>query len=406
MTTKQLQRSVDVTGQLSANLIDVTASAGDGSAAARAANAVADAIQADNLASVRQTLQAQIAVLTDQIAQLKGQRSTDARTLRDQYTQEKNADLIQLKAARPYLQVTNAAAVPTSAASPKPLRDAAIGAIVGLLLGVGAALVRDRLDRRLRTVEEVEQAYGASLLGTVPRISAAARGDRAAGLGDYAGVSLLAESYRTIRTNLSLFRLDREDMKVVVISSAVAGEGKSAATANLAAALAASGRKVLAVSADIRSPALHEYFAHHGGIGVIDVLSDEASLDEAARFAPLNGSVSARGGEVSLLSNDRHFSDPAVLYQSGAMARLLEHARDAYDMVLLDAPPLLFAGEANVLAKQADAVIIVSRVDQVTREEARRARNLLQAADVVPLGLIVTNVTSDGEVYYGKKGAE
>jgi capsular exopolysaccharide synthesis family protein len=403
MSVQQLQQAISVAADPTANLIDVTASAGNAHAAQRAANAVAAAIQADNLAQVRKTQQAQIDVIARQIAQLRGQHTTDARTQRASLRDELNADQVQLQAAQANLQVADAAPLPTAPSSPKPLRDAAIGGIVGLLLGIGTALVRDRLDRRLRTVDEIEDAYGTSLLGTVPRVNAAARGDRSAGLGDYAGVSLLAESYRTIRTNLSLFRLDREDMKVVVISSAVAGEGKSAATANLAASLAASGRRVLAVSADIRSPALHEYFAHRGGVGVIDVLSDEATLDQAARFAPLNGNVSARAGEVSLLSNDRHFSDPAMLYQSNAMARLLDHARSTYDMVLLDAPPLLFAGEASVLARQADAVIIVSRIDQVTRDEARRARTLLQAADVKPLGLIVTNVSADGDVYYGKK---
>ena len=186
-------------------------------------------------------------------------------------------------------------------------------------------------------------------------------------------------------------------MRVIAVSSAVAGEGKSAATANLAAALAATGSKVLAVSADVRWPALHEYFSSERGVGVIDVLSEESTLRDAARFAPMNGDTSARAGEVTILSNRRRFADPAVLYQSNAMSKLLEQARQSYDFVLLDAPPLLQAGEASVLSQRADAVILVSRLSSLTRDQAQRAIAQLRAMGIEPVGLIVTNQDQEGD---------
>jgi receptor protein-tyrosine kinase len=400
-SAQKLRNEISASADPAADLVQITASAGSPAAAARYANAVATTFVALRDREQRQTVNAELRSVKGQLSRLPKNNSATTQATSAALTQQ--LATLQGEAATTHgdLQLAEPATPPTSAASPKPLRNAGIGLIVGLLLGITAALIRDRLDRRLRTVSDIEEAYALPTLGTVPRVAAAVRGDRHAGLGDYAGSSHLVEAYRNIRTNLSLFRLRGDEMRVIVISSAVAGEGKSAATANLAAALATSGRRVLAMSVDIRSPTLHQYFGRHGDAGVIDVLSEEATLSDAARYAPLNGRAGTHAGEVALLSNDRHFSDPAVLYQSGAMKRLLEDARSRYDVVLLDAPPLLYAGEASVLAQQADAVILVSRVDQVTRDEARRAMALLRAAGVDPLGIIVTNVSADEDVYSG-----
>jgi capsular exopolysaccharide synthesis family protein len=392
-----LRTTVSVAVDPSADLLDITGTSRSPRVAAAAANALAVAFTQSLTKMEQARVTNYIAGVRQSIDRLAGRSTPDIQSQIVILQNNLSAANAELRTTTGALQVAQPAAVPTTAFSPRPARDAGIGALVGLLLGILVAVGRDRLDRRLRSLDDVEQIYGAPTLGTVPRVRAAARGDRAAGLADFGGNTHLAESFRTIRTNLTLLALGREDMRVIAVSSAVAGEGKSAATANLAAALAATGSKVLAVSADVRSPALHEYFSSERGVGVIDVLSEESTLRDAARFAPMNGDTSARAGEVTILSNRRRFADPAVLYQSNAMSKLLEQARQSYDFVLLDAPPLLQAGEASVLSQRADAVILVSRLSSLTRDQAQRAIAQLRAMGIEPVGLIVTNQDQEGD---------
>jgi capsular exopolysaccharide synthesis family protein len=390
---RDVSKSVGVVADSSADLVVIAGTGSSPETARRVADGLAQALVAWRRTQQRTSLSARVATLNSQLAQYGGSSSpadvAAAADLRSQLTAARAA----LATAEGDLALVQAAKRPTAQYSPHPVRDGIIGALVGLLLGIGAAFVRDRLNRRLRTVEDVEAVYGFPTLGVVPRVASAVR-ERSAGLGDFSGSSALADAYRTVRTNVSLFRLDR-DLRVLVVSSAVPGEGKSAATANLAVALASSGKRVLAISADLRAPTLHEYFGERGSEGVLDVLSGEVELGAAAHTVSLDGAVSRTEGMVALLSNEQRFSDPAVLWQSAAMGRLLDLARANYDVVLLDSPPLLASGDASVLTQRADALLLVARVDRLTRDQARRALGQLRAAGSTPLGLIVTGVRAD-----------
>jgi succinoglycan biosynthesis transport protein ExoP len=288
------------------------------------------------------------------------------------------------------LTIVQAATRPSSPTSPRPLRDGIAAALAGLLVGIVIVIVRDRLNRRLRSVEQVEQAYELPTLGEIPHANG--RGV----LADFAGGAPLAEAYRVVRTNLSLFEgSGARDLHSVVISSAVAGEGKSAVAANLAMAAAAGGRRVLAVSADLKAPALHRYLMQDSRRGLVDVLAGGCTLDDAATPVPLTGALREGGGSLSLLAGEQRFSDPAALFSSPAMERLLREARDAYDLVVIDAPAVLGSGETPILARRADVLILVGRVGVLTRDDARRASSQLAAADIRPLGIVVNDVPED-----------
>ena len=187
----------------------------------------------------------------------------------------------QLSVSTPDLSVLTGAVRPTSPSSPHPTRNAAIGLLVGLVLGILLGVLRDRLDRRTRGIDEVEAVYRAPMLGMVPFTKR--RTPRAELLADFSGSGLLADSYRTIRTNLSLFRLNTSDSTVVVITSAIAGEGKSAVAANLAHALSVTGKNVLVVSADLHNPTLHEYFGFTSPDGTAPTTLQRIDLSRAAR---------------------------------------------------------------------------------------------------------------------------
>ncbi len=420
-TTEKLREELDVGAGANNDLISISVSEPTAPAAATSSNAVADAFLAWRTEKQNELLEARIAFLDDQLASLSPTDVDAAADIRRQLTEAQ----AQLKTSSADLTLVQPGEVPDDPYAPHPVRNGVIGFLLGLFIGVVVAIMRDRLDRRLRSVEEVEGVYGAPALGVVPFVSRAQRGNRGAALGDFAprerfsDATAIADAYRTIRTNLGLSWLTGAPARVVVISSAVPEEGKSAATANLATAFATAGKRVLAISADVHSPTLHLYFdrveqavaanVRSGGVateerparsGVIEVLSGEVKLDDAVRYVVLNGTVAA-GGELSLLANGTRFFDPATLYQSEAMRELLVDARERYDVVVIDAPPLLVSGECAVIARQADALLLVAQVGKLSRDSARRATRIMQASSVEPRGLIVVGRRLEHEEAYG-----
>jgi receptor protein-tyrosine kinase len=395
-----LKAATSVGAELDSNLIDFRSTADSAGDAATRANAVTKAFIAWRTQEQRLQLDQQIAALRHQIAAVRATPSPGNAAVLTGLRQTLAETQGERASANGDVHLVSLAQAPSAPYSPKPVRNAAIGFIVGLLLGILLAIVRDRLNRRLRTVEQIEQAYGLYTLGLVPRVGAAER-NRSAGLGDYSSSSPLVEAFRGIRTNLTLLDSSLGGLHVIVVSSALPGEGKSAVTANLATSLAASGRRVLAISADLRAPSLHEYFGEKDGVGMLEVLAGEVSLAQATHRVPLNGAVSRAHGEVALLANDRRFPDPAMLFESPALVRLLDDARERFDVVLVDAPPLLLAGEAAMLARRSDTVLLVSQVDGLTRDDVRRVRARLAAAEITPLGLVITGVSEDLTKLYG-----
>jgi receptor protein-tyrosine kinase len=424
-STAALRENLEVSSNFDSDLIDISATATTAGGAAQAANAVASSFVAWRTSKQQELTRARIEFLKNQLAALAGKTSpSEVNAAADLRTQLSEAQA-ELEVPTPELAVVESAAAPADPFSPHPFRNGLIGVLAGLILGAGLALGRDRLDRRLRSVEDVEEIYGCPALGVVPYVEVAAHGNRKAALGDFSGRSPIAEAFRTIRTNLSLFRLDAGEPRVIVVSSAVSDEGKSTATANLAMAIASSGRRVLAISADAHRPSLGEYFAEpqeadeedevieggsaapvrvsqlNGLFGMVDVLAGVVPLEKAVWNIHLNGASARPGGSLDVLTGGRQFADPAVLYQSGAMRRLLEQATKQFDIVIVDTPPILAGGESAALAQHGDALLIVASVDRLTRNGARRAARLLQSAHLSPVGLIVTGRNIERELAYG-----
>ena len=404
-STDDVRDRVEVTATENANILNVTAVASTSEGAARLANSVAAALITWRNDNRDQQFSARIASLAQQLDALAGRTSpSDAAAASDLRTQLAEARA-QRAAPDPELTLVNQAAAPTSPFAPKPIRNTIIGLVAGLFLGLGLAALRERFDRRLHGLDDVEQAYPWPLLGMVPAISG--NGRRNTNLVDFTRISALADAYRNIRTNLGLVSLDLAERKVWAISSAMPGEGKSAATANLANAFASAGLRVLALSADLHRPALHEYYGLNGTgrAGLIEVLAGEVQVIDAARPIEAPG-VSTRKGRVDLLANDRIFTDPAVLLQSTAMVELLTSARLVYDAIVIDCPPLLHTAEASLLDRLTDGLILVARLDHITQHEALRATRILETMQIKPVGVIVTGVKGDSNAYgYGQGDA-
>jgi capsular exopolysaccharide synthesis family protein len=171
-------------------------------------------------------------------------------------------------------------------------------------------------------------------------------------------------------------------------------------------AMATSGKRVLAINADLRKPSLSAYFPDTmGGDGLLEVLGGTRSLREATGQVHLNGS-SATGGRLGVLASDARFRDPARLFESADISEILDQARREYDVILIDSPPLLQTPEASIIAGLADASLLVGRAGTLTRDDATRALERLSTAHAKTLGVIVSNAREKRASYgYGNDAA-
>ncbi len=275
--------------------------------------------------------------------------------------------------------VTQPAVEPRAPISPRTQLNLVLGALLGLLLGIGIALVRHVMDTSVKSPEELTAATGATLLGTIGYDSQA-KGTPLVALDQTA---VRAEAFRTIRTNLQYVDVDSPP-RAVVVTSAVPSEGKTTSACNLAIAQAQAGLRVLLVEADLRRPRVADYLGIDGSLGVTDVLIGKRKVRDVI--------VPWHRGLLDVLPSGRIPPNPSELLGSHQMASLLEELVARYDVVLLDAPPLLPVTDAAVLASLADGAILVSRHGSTTREQAALSADALQQVGARLLGVVLNFV--------------
>jgi capsular exopolysaccharide synthesis family protein len=256
--------------------------------------------------------------------------------------------------------ITTPADVPSAPVSPRPLLNVVLGLLVGAGLAAGVALLRDQLDSTLRSSAELGTLTRAGVLGLVPHNPAVVRQPLVAlDNGDHR-----AEAFRTIRTNLQFVDVDHPPRSLVVTSS-VAGEGKSTTAVNLAITLAQGGRRVCLVDADMRRPRVAELLGVEGAVGLSNVLAGQYEAGELV--------VPWHGGLLSALPAGTSPPNPSELLGSRQMSELLASLTGAYDMVIVDSPPLLPVSDALILAEATDGALLVVRHGSTHREHVEAA---------------------------------
>lgn len=295
------------------------------------------------------------------------------------------------------------ATLPTSPISPNVGLAALFGVAGGLLLAYAAALFRHHLDRRLRSVAEIERLFDVPVIGRLPldeRLSSAG----AATLLDAECLELpvsggrnhaFTEALRALRTNMKFLDVDNPP-RVIVVTSSVTSEGKSTVVGNLALTMAAAGDPVVVVDGDLRRPRLAAIFNVVPGVGVTNVLSGQATLSEVLQdWGEL--------ANLSVLGSGPTPPNPSELLGSEAMKQMLK-TLSAHATVLIDAPPLLAVTDAAILSQLADGVIVVARAGRTTRDELAQAFANLRRVKASILGTIVNCVPTrgvDAYPYYG-----
>lgn len=273
------------------------------------------------------------------------------------------------------LETIRPAAVPGVPSSPKVRLWLFLGAFGGLLLGALAIALRSALDTKVRDVESADVA-GAPVLGTISLERGARR--TVVATSSERG-SRRVEEYRQIRTSISFLTVGG-DRHQFAITSSRPGEGKSTTAANLASLLAVAGHRVCLLEADLRRPSLGRLLGLEGSVGLTTVLVGRATVPEVVQpFGP---------DGLHVLLAGRRPPNPSELLASPQMADVLAQLRSSYDYTIIDCPPLLPVTDAAVVGHQVGGVILVVAVGVVRRDEVRRARSTLGAAETPLIGVI------------------
>ncbi|WP_022890736.1 polysaccharide biosynthesis tyrosine autokinase [Agromyces italicus] len=292
------------------------------------------------------------------------------------------ASLVKIETIQP-------AVVPAKPSSPNVPLNIALGALIGLALGIGIAVLRSVLDTRIHSLHDIAQVTDKPLLGGIALdpeakkrpliVHADPRNPR-------------AESFRSLRTNLQFVNVEGGP-RSFVISSAGPGEGKSTTTANLAISLSETGAKVALIDGDLRLPKVADYMGIEGGVGLTDVLIGRAEIvDVLQKWGR---------GKLFVLPAGRIPPNPSELLGSAAMARLLEQLTAQFDYVLIDAPPLLLVTDAAVVSKLTGGAILVAASGATKKQELAGAVRSLEAIGSRLLGVIVTMLPTKGPDSYG-----
>lgn len=256
-----------------------------------------------------------------------------------------------------------------------------LAGLLGLLGGTALALLRDRLDTKIRSKDDVEAAAeDITVLGAIPYDSDAPKHPLILEADPH---SSRAEAFRSLRTNLQF--VDATDHpQVLTVTSSLAGEGKTTTTANLAFALANSGSSVCLIEGDLRRPRLLSYLGLEGGVGLTDVLIGRVALkDVAQRFGDHRLMVIGSGATPP---------NPSELLGSEPMKAVLDDLRTRFDYVVIDAPPLLPVTDAAVLGTRTDGTVLIAGADIVNRDQMLEAIEMLEAVNANILGVVVNRV--------------
>lgn len=265
---------------------------------------------------------------------------------------------------------------------PNRLQVLAIALAVGLMAGVGAAMLLDWMDHRIRSVAEVEGLLGLPILGAVPHMlgkrSAMERGQEI----HLYPKSEVAEAYRTVRTGIR-FGMTEAASRTILVTSPSPGDGKTTVASNLAIAISQTGKRVLLVDADCRRPMVQRIYGLGQEHGLSSVLAGQGDLESAIyRSAAQNLDVLPCG---PLPPN------PAEMLNSEAFTSLLRELAGRYDQVVVDSPPVAPVTDARILAAACDATVLVIRAEKTSRRVAEHARDALASVGAVMLGVVVND---------------
>lgn len=392
-STDDLLEQVEVTTSSTSDIVELQVRDPDPVLAARIANGLADAYVRYRVESARERYREAADLVHRQLLALPPaeRRRPEGLELQARRRDLQIAAGLQTGGA----QVIRRASVPESASRPRPKLTAALGIILGLFLGVGVALVLNLIDRRLKDEHQVEEFFGLPILAAIPRPAR-----RTEGYDDLAQ----REAYGLLSANMRLAAIG-EAKSIIMISSPSPADGKTSVTMGLARAYARLGLSVVVVEADLRRPAFERYTDVSFSEGLTGVLAGSSVADELLWLEAETLQRSDRGlgraGTIGILPAGRVPANPQRTLSDPGMRTVVEVARAMADVVLIDTAPLGTVNDAALLAPLVEGVVLVARLNQTTKDAARRAIRTLGNLDTDALGVVVTDAGgSERHLYY------
>jgi non-specific protein-tyrosine kinase len=367
------------------SLIHIDARGADPGAASSAANAVSNALLAwdaqraqRNLQTITDTLEAQITALDAQLAELGDDpalelQRTSIGSLRAQQSIQLNSARALLSSAVGSLEIMEPALAPLRPVAPSPLRNAALAFVLGVFLTYGVILLRDALDTRVRNAEELQRLTGLPVLAAFPRQT---------GLRH-----LPREAVSYLRTNL-LFATANTEPKVILISSAVATQGKSSVAMSLAKSFVRNEHRTLLIDADLRKPVIFSEYRLDASQGA-SLESFLRQPDEDFRVASV---AFGSGLSLDVIPSFNPAADPAELL-SRSFKRFLEKQEQNYDVIIIDSAPLLPVADTLAIAPHVTGIVLAASVLDADKRAISSSLQLLERLGLRVLGTVATNLS-------------
>jgi capsular exopolysaccharide synthesis family protein len=387
LTAEKVSASVSASAKGESNVIYVSAVSTSPALAAAIADTYVKQFVLGQQSASRRFFRSALRLVEKQLAELSpAQRfSTDALDLQNRVHTLSLLSKLDLN----NVEVVGEGGVPSNPSSPDTKRNTILGAVVGVLIGLGLAFLLDGLDHRIREPEELRATYDLPVLGAIPKSSML--GDNRAELSPTE-----AEAFNLIRAHLRFFNIDR-DVRTIVIVSPAPGDGKTTTARHLAEAAARLGSRVLLVEADLRQPTLGKQLDIPPGPGLAGVLIGAIAMGEATQAVELKAAPGegTTGRTLDVLPAGSVLPpNPGELLASRGMDTVLERAKSTYDFVVIDTPPLTAVSDAFPLLTKVDGVVVVGWIGRSRRDDAEKLHQVLAGSGAPLLGVIANGSKS------------
>jgi capsular exopolysaccharide synthesis family protein len=385
--------SVEVTPSSNADTAAVSATTTSAQRSADIANAYGTAYISFRKEADRNQVQGAIDLAEQSLAEMSPEEAAgpQGEALKRQLDQLKLNQALQTGGA----ELVQRATAPTEPSSPDPIKNVALGIVLGALLGFGLAALLERVDRRVRSSEEMEELYGLPLVGRIPRSRRLAGAEPAqAGVG---AQTLEGEAFRALRANLRYFSVDQQ-LKSILIVSPEEGDGKSTVARSLAMAMAEMGDHVVLVEADLRKGSAFRQVTGQPAPGLSNVLTGtalESVLVHVHVQAPSHSTTRA----LAVLPSGPIPPNPSELLESQRMREVLAALHAQYEIVILDSPALGAVSDALAIVPEASEIVVVGGLGKTTRDAARDLTKQFSLLDKKPIGVIVNFAEAERAKY-------
>ncbi len=405
LTRTQVRDSIEVKTEADSDIVEIAATAATPRLAADMANRYGESFVAFRREAQESEIERRIEIYERAYDALppEEQQGERGQTLRERLDRLRISQELSAAQAVGAAELVQRASLPRSASSPRIARNLVLAVLLALVVGVGLAALRDRVDRALTTEDELERVFALPILARLPRVRSFGKRLQQHSLAGSSSTAQVAEALKTLRANLRYFSVDRE-LRSILVASPIAGDGKSSVAAGLAMTMAQMGDSVVLVEADLHKEHSSEAFAEPSHDGLSTVLAGAVALEEALTVTSVFVDAGDDPRSLTVLRSGPIPPNASKLMESERMRSLVAELEERFDTVIIDSPPLAVVSDALALVQEVSGVLVVSRLGHTEVGAAVEFRNQLAMLDAPALGVVANFSGSKpgASYYYGR----